>query len=173
MASRLGNLGSAEESALAADLTQLMREIDDGFFCREDREVAERYWAQYLEPEIERLFTPDLTIHSHYEGPSGQLLYTGYDGMRAWAEDVVTLFIRFVRDNTDWQPLGPDALLVHQQIEAVGRESGADIDLGVWLLWFVQDNRIRSVRTFPNRYEAEAAAGSARLGSEAARPPSG
>ena len=32
-------------------------------------------------PEIQRLFTPDLIIHSHYEGPSGQILYTGYDGM--------------------------------------------------------------------------------------------
>jgi hypothetical protein len=167
----VGNLGSAEETTLASDLTQLMIETDEGFFCRKDREVAERYWGQYLEPEVERLFTPDLTIHSHYEGPSGQLLYTGYHGMRAWAQDIVALFTYFKRENTDWQPLGPDGLLVNQHITAVARESGAEVELGVWLLWLVSEGRICSVRTFPDRFEAEAAAGSARLASDSARRP--
>jgi hypothetical protein len=167
----VGHLGSVEETTLASDLTQLMSDTDDGFFCREDREVAERYWSQYLEPEVERLFTADLTIHSHYEGPSGQLLYTGYPGMRAWAQDIVALFTHFARENTDWQPLGTDGLLVNQHITAVGRDSGADIELGLWLLWLIRDGRICSVRTFPDRFEAEAAAGSARLASDAARRP--
>ncbi|HEX6117687.1 MAG TPA: hypothetical protein VFY99_11340 [Solirubrobacterales bacterium] len=170
MASSVGDLGPAEASVLAADLTQLMREVDS-FFCTEEREVAERYWKYYLVPEIERLFTPDLTIHSHYEGPSGQLLYTGYAGMHAWADDIVTLFTRFVRRNTDWQPLGRDALLVNQHVEAVGRSSGADIELNLWLLWLVREGRVCSVRTFPDRFLAESAAGAARLASDAARLP--
>jgi hypothetical protein len=171
MGSSVGDLGTTqEESILAADLTQLMREVDS-FFCTEEREVAERYWQYYLVPEIERLFTPDLTIHSHYEGPSGNLLYTGYEGMHAWADDVVALFTRFVRHNLEWQPLGADALLLNQRVEAIGRESGADIELNLWLLWLVRDGRISSVRTFPDRFLAEAAAGAFRLASDSALPP--
>ncbi len=170
MASSAGDEGAVEGSALVGELTQLMREIDS-FFCTEEREVAERYWKYYLVPEIERLFTPDLTIHAHYEGPSGQLLYTGYEGMHAWADDIVALFTRFVRHNTDWQPLGPDALLVNQHVEAIGRDSGADIELNLWLLWLIEDGRICSVRTFPDRFLAEAAAGANRLASSAARLP--
>ena len=170
MATSVGNLGTEEASVLASDLTQLMREVDS-FFCTEEREVAERYWKYYLVPEIERLFTPDLTIHAHYEGPSGQLLYTGYDGMHTWADDIVALFTRFVRHNSDWQPLGPDALLVNQRVEAIGRESGADIELNVWLLWLIENGRISTVRTFPDRFLAEAAAGASRLATGASLLP--
>jgi hypothetical protein len=91
--------------------------------------------------------------------------------MHAWADDIVALFTRFVRRNSDWQPLGGDALLVNQHIEAIGRDSGADIELNLWLLWIIEEGRICSVRTFPDRVEAEAAAGGARLASRAARPP--
>jgi ketosteroid isomerase-like protein len=173
MGERYGEIGmGVAESALVADLTQLMREIDS-FFCTEERDVAERYWRHYLVPEIERLFAPDVTIHSHYEGPAGRLLYEGYEGMHEWADDTVALFTRFVRTNTDWQPLGDDALLVNQHVEAVGRESGAEIELNLWLLWLVREGRVVSVRTFPDRFLAEAAAGAARLASDAARPPRG
>jgi len=170
MATR-GGLGEAEDSALAGELSQLMREVDS-FFCTEEREVAERYWEYYLTPEIERLFSPSLAFHTHFEGPDGRSLYTGYAGLRQWADDIVALFTRFVRHNSDWQPLGPDALLVQQRIEAIGRESGADIELHLWLLWvFGKDGRVTDVRAFPDRYMAEAAAGASRLASEAAGPP--
>jgi ketosteroid isomerase-like protein len=156
-------------SVLVTDLTQLMREVDS-FFCTEERDVAERYWRYYLTPEIERLFVADLTIQSHYDGPTGHLLYEGYDGMRAWADDIVALFTRFVRSNSDWQPLGDDGLLVNQRVEAVLRDGGGDFELDLWLLWLTDGDRISSVRAFPDRFLAEAAAGAERLASPR-RPP--
>ena len=150
---------------IAGDLTQLMAEIDAGFFGTADREVAGRYWSEYLVPEIERLFAPEVAFHSHFEGPNGRSLYTGHDGLRIWADDVYETFSSFRRHNSDWQPLGDDALIVHQRIVATGRESGADIELRLWVLWLVADDKVTELRTFTDRYEAEAAAGSARLAS--------
>jgi hypothetical protein len=150
---------------MAGDLTRLMSEIDDGFFATADRTVAERYWREYLQPEIERLFAPDICFDSHFEGTNGRSVYRGYDGLRRWADDVFDVFSRFERRNSDWQPLGDDALLVHQRIEATGRESGAEIELRLWALWLISDGRVSELLTFADRYEAEAAAGSARLAS--------
>jgi ketosteroid isomerase-like protein len=157
-----GELGTGEVAVLATDLTQLMREVDS-FFCTPEREVAERYWRYYLTPEIERLFAPDLTIQSHYDGPTGHLLYRGYQGMHNWADDIVELFTHFVRTNEDWQPLGRDGLLVSQHIDAVLRDGGAAFELDLWLLWLFERGRITSVRAFPDRFLAEAAAGGVRF----------
>jgi ketosteroid isomerase-like protein len=150
---------------IAADLTQLMAEIDSGFFDVADRDVAERYWSEYIAPEIARLFADDVAFHSHFEGPNGRRVYMGHDGLRVWADDVFETFSAFRRHNSDWQPLGDDALIMHQRIEATGRNSGADIELRLWVLWLIEDGRVAEFRTFADRYEAEAAAGSARLAS--------
>jgi ketosteroid isomerase-like protein len=162
MATHADDLGTGEASVLVSDLTQLLREVDS-FFCTPEREVAERYWRYYLTPEIERLFAPDLTIQSHYDGPTGHLLYRGYDGMHDWADDIVKLFTHFVRHNEDWQRLGRDGLLVHQRIEAVLRDGGGAFELDLWLLWLFEEGRITSVRAFPDRFLAEAAAGGVRF----------
>ena len=162
MATQAGDLGTGEAAVLATDLTQLMREVDS-FFCTPEREVAERYWKYYLTPEIERLFRPDLKIESHYDGPSGHLLYEGYDGMRAWADDIVALFTHFVRHNSDWQPLGDDGLLVKQRVEASLRDGGGDFELDLWMLWLIEDGRVASARAYPDRFLAEAAAGGVRF----------
>ena len=143
-----------------------MSEIDSGFFGVGDRDVAERYWSEYLAPEIDRLFTEDVAFHSHFEGPNGRNVYTGREGLRTWADDVHDVFAEFRRHNSDWQPLGDDALIMHQRIVATGRDSGADIELGLWVLWLIADGRVTELRTFADRYEAEAAAGSARLASK-------
>lgn len=150
---------------LAGDLTQLMAEIDSGFFGAADSAVADRYWAEYLEPEIERLFDPEITFHSHFEGESGRSVYHGYEGLRSWAKDVGDVFSRFRRINSEWQPLGDDALIMHQHIEATGRESNAEIELRLWVLWLISGGRVTELRTFADRYEAEAAAGYSRLAS--------
>ena len=142
-----------------------MAEIDSGFFGATDSAIADRYWSEYLEPEIERLFDPEITFHSHFEAENGRNVYRGYEGLRTWARDVGEVFSRFRRNNSEWQPLGDDALLMHQHIEATGRESGAEIDLRLWVLWLISDGRVAELRTFADRYEAEAAAGSARLAS--------
>jgi hypothetical protein len=149
--------------AIAGELTQLMREMDEGFFCTDDARIADRYWLQYLEPEIERLFSPEVSFHSHFQGPGGRSHYTGYAGVRRWADDIVEVFSRFTRRNGDWQPLGPDALLANQHIEARRRDGSADIDLHIWVLWLIDDGQVVALRSFTDRYEAEAAAGSARL----------
>lgn len=154
-----GGRSDGEEAAIAAELTALMSDIDGGFFGRDDRAVAERYWDDYLEPEIERLFTPGVVFHSHYEGPGGGTVYEGYAGLRRWADDVTGTFARFVRRNETWEGVGDRALLVHQRIEATGRESGAEIELRLWVLWRLDRGRIHELRTFADRYEAVAAAG--------------
>ena len=66
----MGDNGSNGESAvIAGQLTELMREIDTGFFCTTNRSVADEFWGWCLEPEIERLFAPDVVFQSHFEGP--------------------------------------------------------------------------------------------------------
>jgi ketosteroid isomerase-like protein len=148
------------DTGIAAELTQLMAEIDGGFFCSDDRERADAYWTRYLQPEIERLFDPRVAFQSHFEGPEGRSLFVGYEGLRQWAEDVFECYVRFRRRNEDWESLREDALLVHQRIEATGRESGAEIDLRLWVLWRIDGGRISELRTFADRYEALAAADS-------------
>ena len=144
---------------LAGDLTTLMREIDTGFFCLKDRGVADEFWGWYLKPEIERLFAPDVVFHSHFEGPSGLTVYTGYDGLRKWADDISEVFARFERLNENWEGVEDRALLVHQRIEATGRESGAEIELRAWVLWKLAEGRITELRSYTDRYEAVAEAG--------------
>jgi len=153
-----------DELETAGALTELMREIDDGFFCRSEREVADAYWADYLGPELERLFTPDVAFHSHFEGPSGLSLYNGYEGLRTWASDVAETFTRFKRHNDDWESPRDQTLIVHQRIEATGRDSGAEIELRAWVVWWLEDGKVAELRSFAERAEAESAAASSRPG---------
>ncbi len=149
----------AETAVIAGELTVLMREIDTGFFCTQDRAVADDFWNWYLKPEIERLFTTDVVFHSHFEGPTGRSVYHGTDGLRHWADDISETFSRFERLNENWEGVEDRALLVHQRIQATGRDSGTAMEMRAWVLWKLEDGRITELHSYADRYEAVAAAG--------------
>jgi len=166
--SRMTTNGGSQTKArsdvgVAAELTQLMAEIDAGFFCGDDRGLADAYWTRYLQPEIERLFDPMVAFHSHFEGREGRSLFIGHAGLRQWADDIFECYSRFRRRNEDWESPREDALLVHQRIEATGRDSGAEIEIGLWILWTIDRGRVSQLRTFADRYEALAAAGAVQV----------
>jgi hypothetical protein len=141
-------------------LEELMGEMDAGYFCEADRSRSEAFWRQYLAPEVEALFSPEVEFHSHFKDHEGRRVFRGHEGLWEWAQEVNEIFSRFERENEEWVRRLPGGLVLRQRIRAVGRESGASIDVRIWVSWLLDgEGRVREMVTFSDCYEALAAIG--------------
>ena len=106
---------------------------------------------------IEEISHPDCEWAPYVSGQVEGRTFRGFDGMRAWASDLVEAFEVHYADR-DLRPVGDETVLFLSRFVYRGRGSGVEISHEVGVLWEYEDRLFRRGRSYGTHAEAQAAA---------------
>jgi ketosteroid isomerase-like protein len=85
--------------------------------------------------------------------------YRGHEGLRRYTADLTDSFREWRNEPEEIVEVSPDAVLVDNRFQGVGRESGMEVELRSAIVFVLADGKCVRCLSYPTRAEALEAAG--------------
>jgi ketosteroid isomerase-like protein len=85
--------------------------------------------------------------------------YLGHEGLRRYTADLADAFREWRNEPVEIVEVSPDAVLVDNRFQGVGRESGIEVELRSAIVFVLADGKCVRCLSYPTRAEALEAAG--------------
>ena len=117
--------------------------------------LFDRFAEGGIEPTLE-LFDDDVLIEIPPDMSAEPDDYRGHDGVRRYFDGFDGMIEDLRYEALELIPVG-DAVLAHVRLSGRGASSGLDVSLDPYVLHELEGGRIRRIRPYPDREDAERA----------------
>jgi ketosteroid isomerase-like protein len=129
-------------------------------------EQVERFWRVFEEEGMEaaaalvpETFHPDVEFNPLQAGQAGGRTYRGWDGMRAFFEELNEGFDDLTYEMPQFHPVGDDTVVAFSRLVGLARDTTIPLRQDLPLVYeFTEDGLVRSVTAYESPAEALEAA---------------
>jgi ketosteroid isomerase-like protein len=108
---------------------------------------------------VRNLTSPDVEWGATGAFPGVEDIYRGPDGMQEWTDAIRSAWQEFEVALDEVLHDGGDVVVVAERLRGRGRESGAEVEMRVFSIYWFEDGKVRKRSAFTERKDALEAAG--------------